>query len=631
MRLAAIFILLVMMHFGAIAQPYTSEPDGSFTVAEIRGCAPFELVITDIAACSGSTSCDMDFGNGIFTVVSANDPSTLRYTYTEPGVYNLRLQKGSTPYFETLQVEVLENTLPEFAVSNCGGNQVSVHIVDNNYPQYFIDFNDGTTQTVLPGTKVQHAYLSAGSQLVEVRGQYTNAEDNCFTTSDNVTVVAALTAPQITRVDVIDNASIRFEMATSDDIQYRLEIAANNASTFQLIKTIFNKTVDTVLNLKPDENYYCFRLGAYDPCINRSYYSSTICTANFDLAVLNNEIRLSWSTSGDGTPGLMLHKTPTGGGTLSTPNPSNPYPDGNVDCGTEYCYQLEMTYGNSGRSFSLSKCGIAISDDTPGAVSNIATIVGTTGVDLEWVQPNGFTPAEFSVFKSISGDYGLLTKTSEYQLSDPDYTIESGSCYEISYIDVCGNESPNSIEACPLVLTGSLGNDNVIHLSWQEYTGYRDGVDHYSVEKYTAAGTLLSSVDVTSPSYTDTEANLNVQLYVYKVKAIANVAGVPISVSNEISVVKDPNLFYPKAFTPNGDALNDLFNVYGQYIDKFEMDIFNRWGELMFSTTQLDIGWDGNFKGTPMPEGTYTFVATITDLAGRTFKKSGSVLLMRKK
>lgn len=630
MRLAAALILLLSLHFGAMAQPYTSEPDGSFTVAEKRGCAPFELVITDIAACSGNTSCDMDFGNGVFTVISADDPSTLRYTYTEPGIYNLRLQKGSTPYFETLQVEVFENTLPEIQVSTCGGNQISVHVVDNNYPQYFIDFNDGSTRTVLPGAKVPYTYGTTGDHVIEVRGQKTDAADNCLTRSENVTVVASLTAPTINLVEVIDDSRIRFEMATSPDIQYRLEIAANNSTTFQLIKTIFNKTVDTVSNLRTDDNYYCFRLGAYDPCINRSYYSSTICTANFDLAVLNNENRLSWTTSTDGTPTLWLHKTPTGGNRLSTPDPSNPYPDGAVDCGTEYCYQLEMAYSNGARSISLSKCGTAISDDTPGAASSIATIVGETGVELQWVQPNGFTPAEFSIFKSISGDYGLLSKTTDYQLSDPDYTIESGSCYKISYVDVCGNESPNSVEACPIALTGSLGNDNVINLSWQEYTGYRDGVDHYTVEKFTAAGTMLSSVDVTSPGYTDTEANLNVQLYVYKVKAIANVAGVPISVSNEISIVKDPNLFYPKAFTPNGDALNDLFNVYGQYINKFEMDIFNRWGELMFTTTELDIGWDGNFKGTPMPEGTYTFVATITDLAGRTFKKSGSVLLMRK-
>jgi gliding motility-associated-like protein len=115
------------------------------------------------------------------------------------------------------------------------------------------------------------------------------------------------------------------------------------------------------------------------------------------------------------------------------------------------------------------------------------------------------------------------------------------------------------------------------------------------------------------------------------VKAVPKISGFTPSVSNRIEVIKDPNLFYPKSFTPNGDGLNDLFNVYGQYITTFQMDIFNRWGELMFTTNQLDAGWDGNYKGTAMPEGTYTFVAVITDLAGRTFKKSGSVLLLKKR
>jgi gliding motility-associated-like protein len=95
-------------------------------------------------------------------------------------------------------------------------------------------------------------------------------------------------------------------------------------------------------------------------------------------------------------------------------------------------------------------------------------------------------------------------------------------------------------------------------------------------------------------------------------------------------VTKSPNLFHPSAFTPNGDNLNDIFDVYGQFITDFEMNIFNRWGELLFTTSTLGQGWDGSYKGNTMPEGTYTFVAKITDHIGRTFKKSGTVVLLRK-
>jgi gliding motility-associated-like protein len=121
------------------------------------------------------------------------------------------------------------------------------------------------------------------------------------------------------------------------------------------------------------------------------------------------------------------------------------------------------------------------------------------------------------------------------------------------------------------------------------------------------------------------------QSYRYIVKANSAETGLPQAVSNPVIVTKRSNIFYPTAFTPNGDNLNDLFNVFGQYIVTFEMNIFNRWGELVFNSTALDLGWDGTFRSNPMPEGTYTFVAEITDRAGRSYKKSGSVLLLRKR
>ena len=131
-------------------------------------------------------------------------------------------------------------------------------------------------------------------------------------------------------------------------------------------------------------------------------------------------------------------------------------------------------------------------------------------------------------------------------------------------------------------------------------------------------------------SYVDESDDLNHQTFVYVIRAVAQGAGIGQSVSNRISVLKDPNLFHPTAFTPNGDNLNDNFTVFGQYVVGFEMKIFNRWGELLFTTQNLQAGWDGTYRGKEMPEGTYTFIAHITDRAGRTFKRSGSVLLLRR-
>jgi gliding motility-associated-like protein len=125
--------------------------------------------------------------------------------------------------------------------------------------------------------------------------------------------------------------------------------------------------------------------------------------------------------------------------------------------------------------------------------------------------------------------------------------------------------------------------------------------------------------------------DLTNQTYVYIVRAEANDNGLGVAISNPLTIIKQPNIFYPAAFSPNSDGLNDKFIVFGQFVSIFEMKIFNRWGELMFSTDALNDGWDGNYKGIAMPEGTYAFVANLTDTEGRTFKRSGSVVLLRKK
>jgi gliding motility-associated-like protein len=58
------------------------------------------------------------------------------------------------------------------------------------------------------------------------------------------------------------------------------------------------------------------------------------------------------------------------------------------------------------------------------------------------------------------------------------------------------------------------------------------------------------------------------------------------------------------------------------------MKIFNRWGELLFTASNIDDEWDGTFKGKTQPEGTYVFSAEIVDEAGRTSTRSGSIVLL---
>ncbi len=88
-------------------------------------------------------------------------------------------------------------------------------------------------------------------------------------------------------------------------------------------------------------------------------------------------------------------------------------------------------------------------------------------------------------------------------------------------------------------------------------------------------------------------------------------------------------IYIPNVFTPNNDLLNDEFRVYGQGFADFEFKIFDRWGELIFRTTDVYRGWDGTFKGVLMPPGTYVYTCNYRFFGGYEQLQKGSVLLLR--
>jgi gliding motility-associated-like protein len=620
-------LLIFGLNWNASAQVVSRL--GRFEVNESKGCAPFTVTVTILPPfiCDGANPCDMDFeGDGNFQSL------TFTHTYNEPGSYLLRVLIGTTG-FDDVPVEVIPNTPPEFDIYACGNNEVSVKLNDTNYDEYVINYNDGSPEVVVTGSASDnHNYGVSTAQTVTVRGRNANADDNCNAVTKGITPMVTLPVPTITLLEVLDASTIRLVFDAQPNIQYRLDIATNNGATFQQVKTVYNETVDTILNLRTDDNYYCFRLAAFDPCNNLSYNSATICSANFDLTVRNNAMDLRWATNVLGISNFRLSRDGSDGSNLQTTPPGSSYSDTGISCGLEYCYQLTTHYPNGSQSISLEKCGDGLSTDIPTAIDNITALVGPDNVVLEWQTDVRFTAAEYTIEKSNLGDYGFLSTITTQSFADPEYTVEDESCYRVTYKDVCGNESPVSIESCPIRLTGNLLNDNSTDLRWSPYAGWTNGVAGYRVEKYTQDGQLLRTFDVGQvTSYVDDSDDLDHQTFVYVVRATPVDAGLRRALSNPVEILKDPNLFYPTAFTPNGDNLNDIFTVFGQYVTNFEMKIFNRWGELLFVTNEIESGWDGTFRGAPMPEGTYTFIAHIQDRTGRTFKRSGSVLLLRKR
>ncbi len=84
-----------------------------------------------------------------------------------------------------------------------------------------------------------------------------------------------------------------------------------------------------------------------------------------------------------------------------------------------------------------------------------------------------------------------------------------------------------------------------------------------------------------------------------------NIEGCADTIILPVVVLPDFYFYYPNAFTPNNNENNDVYRGYGSGIKTYHMSIFDRWGEKLFETTDINTGWDGTYKGVKLSEGIY--------------------------
>lgn len=137
------------------------------------------------------------------------------------------------------------------------------------------------------------------------------------------------------------------------------------------------------------------------------------------------------------------------------------------------------------------------------------------------------------------------------------------------------------------------------------------------------------STGLSDPNISDPVVNGNKDIE-YVVKVTQEPEGCFAYDSIHVRYIIGPDIYVPSAFTPNGDGMNDIFRpipVGITHIDYFR--VYNRWGQMVFQTTQYMKGWDGTFHGKPCDEGGYVWMVRGEDEKGRSIEKKGTVLLIR--
>jgi gliding motility-associated-like protein len=94
-------------------------------------------------------------------------------------------------------------------------------------------------------------------------------------------------------------------------------------------------------------------------------------------------------------------------------------------------------------------------------------------------------------------------------------------------------------------------------------------------------------------------------------------------------ICEDPYVFIPNAFSPNGDNNNDVLFVRGLFIEKMIFRVFDRWGEMVFESSDPAIGWDGTFRDKKLDPDVYDYYLDVTCIGGLKSISKGNVTLMK--
>jgi gliding motility-associated-like protein len=248
--------------------------------------------------------------------------------------------------------------------------------------------------------------------------------------------------------------------------------------------------------------------------------------------------------------------------TVSSPSPNSPWSD---------TYSVDVKKGNCVRTFSVN-------------YTYIARPVVTLGPDQILCQGNVDVLNALNPGYSYQWSTGATSQTIQVTTSGQYFVdVYKGSCHGKDTVNFTFNPSP----------TATLP---------AEITFCKDKVPSVLIS---VGGASASYSYTWQPAGLGTNDNITVtQEGVYSVVVHLGNCASP-TLSTHVVSICEPHIFVPSAFSPNGDGNNEIFQVYGESVEKYELRIFDRWGELIFVSTSINDSWDGKYRQKMVEEGVY--------------------------
>ncbi|MES2761398.1 MAG: PKD domain-containing protein [Bacteroidota bacterium] len=628
------------------------------SASNTTGCVPLAINFSNNSV--NGVNYFWDFGDGTQSTTFA--PA---HTYTAVGVYTVQLiannnatcNKWDTVY-TTITVLSLNNmsvTIP--SQSGCAPLLVNFSNSNSTTANYFWKFGDGTTATTYSAS---HTYTAIGNYTVQLISQNIltcNIYDTAYATINVVSVLALTPLPamqsgcaplQVSFPNTNDTTAVTYSWDFGD---------GNTSTTFAPVHTYSTAGVYTVQLVSFSSNSCNISDTVYTtvtvaPPLNLvSVPSQSMCLGDSIQLNLGAPAGCSYTW----TPNVFLNNAGIQQPTVSPP--ADQLYHVTVEKNGCYKYDSAQVFVFKNDTKIILDPAHACIDDTVRLLADqvCSSYFWSNGQNTAVV--NVFTPGWYylttisnnCLFKdSIRVDSFTHVPMNTYsvaicvndkkQLIGPfgNYDYEWTPAYEIDHTDIFNPfVSPKynttytlNVYNGPCITTGTYA---VIVYALPTLTVTPKTAEVFSgevVQMYCTSDTISTWM----PDYmlscifcNGAAATVPSSITYYAI--VANEFGCVAKDSVEIKVT--PTLYIPNSFSPNGDGINDIFKPeYSGYVE-IELLIFDRWGEHIFKTNDLDGGWNGTYKNVNCELGVYTYKLTAKDIASNTLEKVGHVTLLR--
>ncbi|MEN7548719.1 gliding motility-associated C-terminal domain-containing protein [Rapidithrix thailandica] len=615
-------VLFLTLFFSVYTLSLTLAQEACFKVNVQKGCEPLTVVVTNCST-ADLDNITYDYGAG-----EGEIPDT-EYTYEEPGVYTItQYVGGNNTDTKSLTIDVKAPQEIYFQMRLCQGKKVNVLLDDTYYDQYRIAYGDGTVVEVnsgeQPGT---HTYSTEGEKRITVQGLFEGTA-SCGSTEKSMEVYEILPVPEIHRLEALSENGLRLGYTTVPGLVFALQEKVGSG-TYQTLRTLSESGSSGAVTLNDKftgQKTYCYRLQVLDPCTDQQVTTSEeLCSVGFELSSKDRINTLEWQAY----PGAQRYEIYRDEALLARLENANQYNDEEVLCGKTYTYFLKVVLENA-EVISLKKSIETAKGNPPAPVNQAYASVTEDGkIKVSWEEDSSPSAEEKKVniyWNNVLQETVTINGSNSISV---DANAPGSYCFEIFQLDGCGQES-EKVSACAAYLQGQKSGGDT-RLSWTAFQGWDGTFAHY-LEVYDEQGSLWRTEGPFSSGalqFTDPESNLEASFHKYRLR-IENTAGSGTAYSNWVEIQEPVNLKVPEAFSPNGDGLNDTFVLFAKHFQAIHLRIYDRWGNEVFASSELENQWDGNHtNGQPLPQGGYTYLIQGIDTAGKGFSRKGMVMIVR--